>query len=66
MTFEGYFVLAVIVIMIIALIYDLMRPGSLLFSALVVLMATGVITSQESLAGFSNKGMLTIASPGKK
>lgn len=61
MTFEGYFVLAVIFIMIIALIYDWMRPGLLLFSALVVLMATGVVDSQESLAGFSNKGMLTVA-----
>ena len=61
MAFEGYFVLAVIFIMIIALVYDWMRPGLLLFSALVVLMATGVITSKESLAGFSNKGMLTVA-----
>ncbi|MGD9929391.1 MAG: SLC13 family permease [Mangrovibacterium sp.] len=61
MTFEGYFVLAVIVIMIVALVYDWMRPGLLLFSALVVLMATGVVNTQESLAGFSNKGMLTVA-----
>ncbi len=61
MTFEGYFVLTVIIIMIIALIYDWMRPGLLLFSALIVLMAAGVINSKESLAGFSNKGMLTVA-----
>lgn len=60
MTFEGYFVVAVIVIMTIALIYDLMRPGLILFSALVVLMASGIISSRESLAGFSNKGMLTV------
>ena len=61
MTFEGYFVVGVIIVMIIALIYDLMRPGLLLFSALMVLMATGVVNSEESLAGFSNKGMLTVA-----
>lgn len=61
MTLEGYFVIGVILIMIVALIYDLMRPGLLLFSALMVLMATGVVTSEESLAGFSNKGMLTVA-----
>jgi di/tricarboxylate transporter len=61
MTFEGYFVIGVILIMIVALIYDLMRPGLLLFSALMVLMATGVVSSEESLAGFSNKGMLTVA-----
>ncbi|PTN08242.1 SLC13 family permease [Mangrovibacterium marinum] len=61
MTFEGYFVIGVILLMIVALIYNLMRPGLLLFSALMVLMATGVVTSEESLAGFSNKGMLTVA-----
>ena len=61
MTFEGYFVIAVIVIMIIALVNDWMRPGLLLFSALVVLMAAGVVNTEESLAGFSNKGMLTVA-----
>lgn len=61
MTFEGYFVIAVIVLMIIALINDWMRPGLLVFSALVVLMAAGVVSSTESLAGFSNKGMLTVA-----
>ncbi|MGQ8336912.1 SLC13 family permease [Sunxiuqinia sp. A32] len=61
MTFEGYFVIGVIVLMIVALVNDWMRPGMLLFSALVVLMASGVINTQESLAGFSNKGMLTVA-----
>ncbi|WP_193391996.1 SLC13 family permease, partial [Sunxiuqinia dokdonensis] len=61
MTFEGYFVIAVIIVMIIALINDWMRPGLLLFSALVVLMAAGIITTEQSLAGFSNKGMLTVA-----
>ncbi len=61
MTFEGYFVLGVILIMIVALVNDWMRPGMLLFSTLVVLMATGVINTNESLAGFSNKGMLTVA-----
>jgi di/tricarboxylate transporter len=61
MTFEGYFVIAVIVLMIIALVNDWMRPGLLLFSALVVLMAGGIVSTEESLAGFSNKGMLTVA-----
>ncbi len=60
MTFEGYFVLAVIFIMIIALIYDWMRPGMLLFSALVVLMATGIVDSEESLAGFQIKECLLL------
>lgn len=57
---EGYFVVGVIALMTIALMYDLMRPGLILFSALIVLMAAGIISSKESLAGFSNKGMLTV------
>ena len=61
MSFEGYFVIGVILLMIVALINDWMRPGFLLFSALVVLMVSGVISTEESLAGFSNKGMLTVA-----
>ena len=60
LTLEGYIVLAVIFITIIALIKEVMRPGLIFFSAAVVLMATGIITDKEMLAGFSNKGMITI------
>ncbi|NOR76833.1 MAG: TRAP transporter large permease subunit [Draconibacterium sp.] len=59
-TLEGYIVLAVIFITIIALIKEVMRPGLIFFSAAVVLMATGIISDKETLAGFSNKGMITI------
>ncbi len=61
MTLEGYIVIGAILIMIVALAKEVMRPGLILFSAATVLMATGIITSEESLAGFSNKGMITIA-----
>lgn len=37
-----------------------MRPGLIFFSAATVLMATGIISDKEVLAGFSNKGMVTI------
>ena len=40
---------------------ELMRPGLVFFSSAVILMSTGIITDQELLAGFSNKGMITIA-----
>lgn len=61
MTIEAYFVIIIIVLAIVALIYDLMRPGMVFFSALIVLMISGVIDSEQALSGFSNKGMLTIA-----
>jgi di/tricarboxylate transporter len=37
-----------------------MRPGLVLFSAAVFFMAIGIITPNEMVAGFSNKGMLTV------
>lgn len=60
MTLEGYIVLAVIALTIIVLAKELMRPGLVFFSAAVILMSTGIITDQELLAGFSNKGMITV------
>lgn len=61
MTAQGFFVLAIIVIMIAALVKEVMRPGLILFSALIIMMIFGVIHSDEVLAGFSNKGMMTVA-----
>ncbi len=57
---EGYIVLAIVLITIIALAKEIMRPGLVFFSAATVLMATGIISDKEVLAGFSNKGMITI------
>src|SRR5680860_359259 len=60
MTLEGFIVLGVVFITIIALAKEVMRPGLVFFSSAVVLMATGILTDKEMLAGFSNKGMITI------
>ncbi len=57
---EGYIVLAVVLITIIALAKEVMRPGLIFFSAATMLMATGIISDTDMLAGFSNKGMITI------
>ncbi len=61
MSAHGFFVLAVIVIMIVALAKEVMRPGLVLFSALIILMIYGSVNAEEVLAGFSNKGMITVA-----
>ncbi len=60
MTLEGYIVLAIVFFTIIALAKEIMRPGLVFFSSAVILMATGILTDKELLAGFSNKGMITI------
>ena len=61
MEIKSYIVLFSIIAMIFALIKDFMRPGLVLFSTAVLFMVIGVITPNELVAGFSNKGMLTIA-----
>lgn len=61
MNLEGYVVLTILFITIIALAKEAMRPGLIFFSSAIVLMATGIISDEETLAGFSNKGMITIA-----
>lgn len=60
MTLSGYIALAVILLMIIALVKEVMRPGLVLFTALVIFMLTNIISSEEALSGFSNKGMITV------
>jgi len=61
MNLEGYIVLAILLLTIVALAKEVMRPGLIFFSSAIVLMSTGIISDEETLAGFSNKGMITIA-----
>ncbi len=60
LTLEGYIVLAVVLLTISLLAWEVMRPGLVFFSSAVILMGTGIITDKELLAGFSNKGMITV------
>ena len=46
---------------IVALVKEVMRPGLILFSALVIFMVTDIISAEDALSGFSNKGMITVA-----
>ena len=61
MTVSAYIAIGVILLMILALIKEIMRPGLILFSALVIFMVTDILTTEEALSGFSNKGMITVA-----
>ncbi len=60
MSTDGYIVLGVIGLMIYALAKELLRPGMILFSALIILMALGMISTKETLSGFSNTAMITV------
>ena len=61
MNFEILFVLLGLVCMLVALILDKMRPGIVLLSVVVVFMAAGIISPSQMVAGFSNRGMITVA-----
>lgn len=60
MTFESWIVIIALIYLIIAFLTQAMRPGLILFSAAAIFMATGIISDQELLAGFSNNGVIII------
>ncbi|MCG6191516.1 SLC13 family permease [Maribellus maritimus] len=61
MTIETYIVIATFIFLIVAFLLEAMRPGLILFSAAVIFLATGIISGEEMVAGFSNNGIITIA-----
>lgn len=60
LTFEGYIVIGVILLMMVALYMEVMRPGLILFSATTVLLAIGILNGKDAIAGFANEGMITV------
>ena len=59
--FTLIYTIIILVILIIALAKDLLRPSLLILAALILLIIGKVITVDEGFAGFSNKGLITIA-----
>jgi len=60
MSIDIIIAIAVIIYILVAFIFDLLRPGLILFSAAVVFLATGIISAEEMIKGFSNTGVITI------
>ena len=61
MSFQIIFVALVLLFMLCALMRECLRPGLILFTAVVMLLCAGIINPEEALKGFSNKGMITVA-----
>lgn len=61
MGFEAIFVICILVLMVMALMKDAMRPGMVLLSAVIIFLCAGILSPKEALEGFSNKGMITVA-----
>lgn len=54
-------VFAGLCLMVALLVADRMRPGFVMFSVVVLFMCVGILSPKEVMAGFSNKGMITVA-----
>ncbi len=61
MTLPGIFVTVVVLLMLVFLVKEALRPGLILFSGAILFLCAGIITPKEVLEGFSNKGMITVA-----
>lgn len=52
--------LVVIAYILAAFVFNWLRPGLVLFSAAVIFLATGIISAEEMIRGFSNPGLIAI------
>ena len=60
-TFEAWFVLAVVVLVLAALIREVASPAATMVAAMVVVLVAGVVTPEQALSGFSNPAPVTVA-----
>ncbi len=58
---EILIVFAGLCLMVGLLVADFTRPGFVMFSVVILFMCAGILSPKEVLAGFSNKGMITVA-----
>lgn len=61
MSWEAWLTLGVVVLAVLIMARDYLPPAATVFGAVVVLMVSGVIDSEEALSGFSNPAPLTVA-----
>ena len=58
---EGWFTVVVVVGAFACLLWDVVQPDHVMIGALTILMAAGIVSVEEGLAGFSNEGLMTVA-----
>ena len=60
MDWQGWFVLSLAAIALVLMSVGRYGPHLIMMSVLIVLSATGVISAEEALSGFSNSGLITV------
>lgn len=61
MEWQGWFALLLTAAVLLVLIFTKAKPHFVMMSALTLLSVTGILSIEESLAGFSNPGLITVA-----
>ncbi len=61
MSWEAWYVLAVLAFVFYALVKELAPPDVILLGGLVAVALAGILTPEQVFAGFSNEGLLTVA-----
>ena len=61
MSWEAWFTLVVLVFMIVALARERFPPSATILSAVIVLLAAGVVSAEQAFSGFSNPAPITVA-----
>jgi di/tricarboxylate transporter len=61
MSWEAWFTLAVLLATVVALVRDMVGPAVAVLGANIILLVTGVISTEQSLSGFANPAPMTVA-----
>ena len=61
MTWEAWFTLTVVVIILVALVRDLVAPAAAMVGGMVAVLVAGIVTAEEAFAGFANPAPITVA-----
>ncbi|HEX2368594.1 MAG TPA: SLC13 family permease [Acidimicrobiia bacterium] len=61
MTWEAWFTLAVVVIILVVLVRDLVAPAAAMVGGMVAVLVAGIVTPEEAFAGFANPAPITVA-----
>ncbi len=61
MTWEAWFTLAVVVIILVALVRDIVAPAAAMVGGMVAVLVAGIVTTEEAFAGFANPAPITVA-----
>ncbi len=61
MEWQGWFALSLCIAVLVALIFTRVGPHLIMIGALTILSASGILSANDALSGFSNSGLITVA-----